>query len=255
MDLGRDAVDRLERALKRSKRISSVRLPQGFARQLMVGAGAPPLVRTMRGGRGGATELKVYLTVRMIATEAPHDTKVAATELARMLDFPQPDGAGARRVTAALRRLEASKLIERELRPGLTPKVFVLEPTGTGARWDDSKLKNPYITLPVGLWRKGWFIALSGRALALLIILRELTGGRSKGGWADGVRKAQYGFSEDTWTRATKELVDRGLLEVEVHTYSSSGEPRRRNLYRLRLDNLEAYAPFEVPGDPEKASH
>lgn len=254
MDLGRDAVDRLEGALKRSQRMSSVRLPQGFARQLTINAENPPLVRIMQGGRGGETNLKVYLTVRMIATSAPHDTKLPAKELATMLDFPDPEGAGARRVTAAIRRLETAKLIKREVRPGLTPKVVVLDPTGTGKRWDDSKLRSPYITVPVSLWRKGWFIALSGRALSLLVILRELTGGRSKGAWADGIRKRQYGFSEDTWTRATKELVARGLLSVEVHTYSSYGEPRQRNLYQLRLDNMKDYAPFEVPGDPESAA-
>ncbi len=208
----------------------------------------------MQGGRGGATDLKVYLTVRMIATKAPHDTKLSAKDLATMLDFRDAEGAGARRVAAAIRRLDTAKLIEREVRPGLTPKLVVLDPIGTGKRWDDSKLRNPYITVPVSLWRKGWFIALSGRAVALLVILRELTGGRSKGAWADGIRKRQYGFSEDTWTRATKELVERGLLEVEVHTYSSHGEPRRRNFYKLRLNNLDAYAPFEVPGDPENGA-
>lgn len=254
MDLGRDAVDRLEKAVRRSQRKSSVRLPQGFARQRTVSAADPPLVQIMQGGRGGATELKVYLTVRMIATSPPHDTKLSAKELATMLGFSAPEGAGARRVTAAIRRLETAKLIKRVNRPGLTPNLVVLDPTGTGKSWDDSKLGSPYITLPVSLWRKGWFIALSGRALALLVVLRELTGGRSKGAWADGIRKRQYGFSEDTWTRATKELVDRGLLEVEVRTYSSNGEPRRRNVYKLTLDNMEDYPPFEVPGDPENAA-
>lgn len=254
MDLGRDAVDRLESAVTRSKRHSSVRLPQGFARQLTVNAGRPPLVRIMQGGRGGEPALKVFLTVRMVATKPPHDTKLSAKNLAAMLDFSDPERAGARRVTAAIRRLETGKLLEREVREGLTPKLVVLDPTGTGEAWDDSKLKNPYITLPVSLWRKGWFIALSGRALALLVVLRELTGGRNLGGWADGIRKRQYGLSEDTWTRATKELVDRGLLEVEVRTYSSNGEPRRRNIYKLTLENLERFAPFEVPGDPLNAA-
>lgn len=47
--------------------------------------------------------------------------------------------------------------------------------------------------------------------------------------------------------RGTKELVDAGLLEITEHVYSSHGEPRRRNVYKLRVERLAAFDPGEVP--------
>ncbi|ERH18750.1 hypothetical protein HMPREF1549_01609 [Actinomyces johnsonii F0510] len=49
-----------------------------------------------------------------------------------------------------------------------------------------------------------------------------------------GVRKKEYGLSDDTWTRATRELEDMGLLESwYVRNQDHQGEPRRRKVYKL----------------------
>jgi hypothetical protein len=126
------------------------------------------------------------------------------------------------------------------------PQATVLDPAGSGKEWNALKLSRPYITLPIDLWRRGWFIALSGRALAILIILRELTHGRtSNGAWVDGIRKRQYGLSDDTWTRGTRALREAGLLNVKEEVFSSQGEPRRRNVYTLHLDRLTSFDPGE----------
>ncbi|EYR65027.1 hypothetical protein N866_18835 [Actinotalea ferrariae CF5-4] len=225
-----------------SKRHSSVRLPQAFARDRSSKEPCPPLADLMQGG--GEVRLKVMLTVLMMATKAPHARKVSAKDLAAMLGLRDADGAGARRVSKAMKDLEAKSLARRDRVPGYVPTMTVLDPAGSGKEWDASKLPRPYITVPISLWRRGWFIALSGRAVALLIILKELTGGRTRNGaWVDGIRKRQYGLSDDTWTRGTQELKDAGLLDVTEQVFSSQGEPRRRNLYVLHLDRLEAYDP------------
>lgn len=250
---GSEAIQRLEKAVRKSKRSSSVRLPIAFAR----GAGdvEPPLAKMMRGGQGGETRLRVYLLLRMMATAPPHHLLITATDAAACLDIAEPSTVGARRVNAALKSLAGDdlRLIAIKAPPGRTRTFQVLNPDGSGLDWDDTKLRAPYITLPIALWRKGWLLALSGRAVATLIVLRELTAGRkSNGAWADGIRKRQYGFSDDTWTRATKELQNRCLLTVERDTYTSQGEPRQRNVYVLHLEVLELYAPFEHPADPNR---
>ncbi|MFK0005516.1 hypothetical protein ACIQTZ_00535 [Paenarthrobacter sp. NPDC090520] len=239
------AIELLEKAVERSKRRSSVRLPLGFARDQVNAFPAPPLAQLLRGG--GEVRIKVLLTILMMATKHPHETRVASRELAAMLNLRDADGAGARRANKAISDLVTANLVRRDLRPGHVPNVTILDPSGSGEEWNSEQLSGTtYITLPPDLWRRGWLIALSGRALALLIILRENTGGRAKGAWIPGVRHRQYGLSEDTWTKATKELRESGLLDVEEKVYSFQGEPRRRNVYTLHLDRLGTFDPGDL---------
>ena len=241
----REAVELLEAAIRRSKRSASVRVPQAFARDRQAHPPMPPLATLLQGG--GEVRIKVLLTVLMMATKSPHATRVASKDLAAMLNLPSPETAGSRRVNKALADLEKLNLVRRERKPGYVPNTQVLDPGGTGEDWDDRNLPEGYIALPLDLWRRGWLLVLSGRAVALLIILRELTHGRaSKGAWADGIRKRQYGLSEDTWTKATKELVDAGLLDIREDVYSSHGEPRRRNVYTLHLERLSVFDPGDT---------
>jgi hypothetical protein len=237
-----EAIDRLEKAVDGSKRKTSVRLPQLFARDRVSKDPVPPLADLMQGG--GEVRLKALLTTLMMATKPPHSRKVSSKDLAAMLNLNDPDGAGARRVNKAFSDLEALNLVRRDREPGYVPETTVLDPAGTGKEWSDLKLSKPYITLPIALWRRGWIIALSGRALAVLIILRELTHARVKDeAWVDGIRKRQYGLSDDTWTRGAKELREAGLLDIKEQVFSFQGEPRRRNLYTLHLDRLPAFDP------------
>ncbi|TFV96755.1 hypothetical protein [Orlajensenia leifsoniae] len=239
------AIDLLEKAVERSKRRSSVRLPLAFARDQVNEVARPPLARLLQGG--GEVRIKVLLTILMMATKHPHVTRVPSRDLAAMLNLPDSDGAGARRVNKALSDLADVNLVRREHRPGHVPSTTILDPGGSGEEWNTEQLSGTtYITLPPDLWRRGWLIALSGRALALLIILRENTGGRQKGAWVPGIRHRQYGLSEDTWTKATKELRDAGLLDVDEKVFSFQGEPRRRNIYTLHLARLGMFDPGDL---------
>lgn len=219
-----------------------MQLPLGFARDRNRQDPSPPLAALMQGG--GEVRLKVLLSTLMMATKAPHSRKVSSKDLAAMLNLRDPEAAGARRVNKAFKDLEGLALVHRNREPGYVPTVTVLDLAGTGKEWDALKLQGTYITLPIDLWRRGWFIALSGRALAILIILKELTHGRARNGaWVDPIRKRQYGLSDDTWTRGCEELKRAGLLTVDEHVYSASGEPRRRNVYTLHLDRLTQFDP------------
>jgi hypothetical protein len=239
------AIELLEKAVDRSKRRSSVRLPLAFARDQVNEIASPPLAKMLQGG--GEVRLKVLLTMLMIATKHPHEARVSSRDLAAMLNLRDPDVAGARRVNKALGDLAAVPLIRREHRPGHVPNTTILDPGGSGEEWNTEQLTGTtYITLPPDLWRRGWLIALSGRALAMLIVLREITAGREKGAWVPGTRHRQYGLSEDTWTKATKELREWGLLDVDVKVTSFHGEPRRRNVYTLHLDRLGMFDPGDL---------
>lgn len=242
------AIEQLAKAVRRAKR-TSVRLPQGFARDLYNPDANTPLALLIRGN--GAVRLKTFLTVLMMATKAPHDTQVASKHIAEMLNLSEPDEGGARRVSKAFKDLEKMNLVRRTTEPGHTPKTSILKPDGSGAdEWSDNALDRPYITLPADLWRRGWIAALSGRAVAMLIILREFTNGRQDGAYVDGIRKRQYALSDDFWTKATTELVDAGLLSVEQEVLSYRREPRRRNRYHLHVDRLRGFDPGAVPLSP-----
>jgi hypothetical protein len=166
-----------------------------------------------------------------------------------MLSLSNPETTGGRRVSKAFGDLEKNGLVRRDRKPGYVPSTLVLDLSGAGSDWSDRNLPTGYITLPPDLWRRGWIVALSGRALAILIVLRELTNGRktAKGTYVDPIRKRQYGFSDDTWTKATKELREAGLLDIEVSVSSFRGEPRRRNLYTLHIDRIKEFDPGDVP--------
>lgn len=220
------AIGRLAGQVKKSKRTGSVQFPHGFA---VDSAEAPPLARMLR---ESPVTLRMYLILVMAATTPPHHTKIPPSDLAGMLGLPDPPVAGKRRVSDALRRLERNGFVSRTLIPGRTADTQVLSPAGTGKAWSSKTLDRPYITVPINFWAKGWLLALSEPAVAVLVVLCELTQGR-KGAFADRLRKQTYGLSDDTWTRGTKELVDHHLVEVKVNTYTSYGEPRRRNFYTL----------------------
>lgn len=241
------AVSRLETAVRVSKRKTTVRLPNAFARDQVERPAAPPLAAVMN--KRGELRLKVFLTTLMMATAAPHNVKVRPKDMAAMLALRDPEDAGQRRVAQAFKSLEGLGLVRRDRSPGYVPDTTILNPNGAGGEWDVAKLESgSYSTLPIGLWKRGWIISLPGRAIALLIILREATGGRpGNSAWIPGSRKREYGLSEDFWAAATKDLVDAGLLDVEAKTLSYQGEPRRRNIYKLHHERLDEFDPGALP--------
>lgn len=233
-------MEQLRFASRRSGRVS-VALPREFARDTESPEPAPPLVQILRGK--GEMRLKVYLTTLMAATRAPHTTRNSAYTLATMLGLGE-GRAARRRIDEAYKGLVDLNLVAREANPGAITTTAVLHWSGSGREWQVPTTASPYISLPIELWKNGWIAALSGRAIAMLIVLRELTNGRSSdSAWADGIRKAQYGLSADTWTRGCAELEDAGLLTTSTGIASSHGLRRRRKSYTLDMELLKASEP------------
>jgi hypothetical protein len=180
----------------------------------------------------------------MRATRKPYTlSPMPAASYARLLGLEEPTTLGARRVSEALKWLAGAQLIAVEQAGrGRPPEITILDPSGGGG--ERPTREGRYITVPIAMWSQGWIATLSGRALAVYVVLRELTGGRPDGASADLYRKQEYGLSDDTWSRACEELQQLGLLDVsQVVDHVEFGQTRVRNRYQLVADGLERTAP------------
>lgn len=233
-----DARRLIQGAVSRSKRSTTVQLPIAFAR---LEGGSTPLRHIQQDGRGEGLRLRLFLLMVMMATKAPHRLPGRApSAYARALDLPDPAGEGARRVNQSQRWLANHRYIARDTscRPAT---VAILKCDGSGQPWEGRE-GNRWITIPIELWADGWILSLSGRALALYIVIRELTGGRPAGTSVPKRRRAEYGFSYDTWKRGGDELEEAGLLRVGSDIVSDDedwGLRVPRNVYFLVPDALK----------------
>jgi len=223
--VNQDALDVLRSAVERSRRHSTVQLPIDFVRD--PDEGQTPLKRISSDGRGQGLRLKLYLSMVMLATKEPrHLRPYPASAYATMLALNDPEGQGARRVNQAQRWLRDAGFIQR-IENGTHPPHITLLPLPDRGEWGGR-----WITLPIELWSNGWIQVMSGRALALYVVLRELTGGRPDGATADGRRKRQYGLSDETWARGTADL---GVLDlVKNSRVIETSDPFSRRQPRLK---------------------
>ena len=221
-------------------------MPLEFVRD--VEGGDPPIARMIRGGRGGEVRLKLYLTLALIATKPPHamldDTP--AQRWAEMFDLPAHVTLGARRVSDALRWLDANDFIDLTSKQGTAPKVALLHASGDGGPF--RRGRGQYLRVPLELWSNGWILALSGTGLALLLVLLDLQGGIKVAAQAPtlvGGKKDRYGLSDDTWTRGRHELEGLGLLTVTRTPQGSDFTmTRMRNRYWINKAALESSKPI-----------
>lgn len=253
---------RLERVLELSKRRSGIQLPPSFVRwqwtavslrqrreKVMPKLPPTPLVTMLRGGHGGEVRLKLYLTITLLAAHPPFDISrpIASRTWAELLGLSEPDTNGARRIIDAFSWLDAHKFLHLKRQGGMPPLIYLRDPSGDGSEY--SKPKMPYVTLPIGYWEQQWVTALSSTGTALLLILLELGGGKNRDA-AQSVtteRRALYTLSDDSWTRATKELVEFGLLEVARASSRRDLEyGRQRNTYELFKRRLSEPIPGGV---------
>lgn len=244
----------LRGAVTDSKRKTTVQLPEQFARTTdQTPAGYTPVLAQLL--RASEVPLRLYLTLVMMTTKPetigePHPLHrlTAPSHFAEMLGYDdlgqdRLPGAGTRRVDRALRTLEKMNLLKITRTAGRIPAIAVRHP--------DGDLRPPYITIPIEFWKNTWITALSGRALATYIALRLVTVGKRQG---QGQHLAPYdrdrfGLSDDTWQRGTRELVDRGLLEIRSGVVENRGlRARHRNVYYLNFDRVID----ERPEDPVK---
>lgn len=235
----------LKQLVKRSERRTGVQFPPAFLRD--DNGQDPPLARILRGGQGGDVRIKLYLTMTMVAARPPHDIRgVPARAWAQTLGLPDPQGNGARRIGDALDRLKKERLVSLAGGQGSPRDVLLRNPSGNGSRY--SWRGAWYISMPMGYWENGWIYQLTGSGTSMLLALRDMRSNRlpTDPPWLSTEQKARYGFSEATWTRATKELVNHQLLTVRRKPQGKDFDhTRMRNSYWVHVERLDdpTYAP------------
>ncbi|MFC4536991.1 hypothetical protein [Sphaerisporangium dianthi] len=216
------------------------------------------MARILRGGggRGGATRLKLYLSLLWLA-RGRDDPVFAypAQQLATLLGLPGP--AGARRVQDALQWLEKEDFVALDRRPGDATRVHLLDDAGAGRRYQSpGPLAKPahkrsakereqhfYVQLEAKFWTEGWVAELSGAAVAMyLAALHEQRGRTDQSIWiSPRVGRERYDLSDETRNKGLRELVGHDLLHLErraVPQTSFSEAYRARNAYRVAAEGF-----------------
>lgn len=236
----------------------------GLQRQSDGSRGDPGLAVLLRGSRGGAVRLKFYLALLWVAGggDERHSATWPARTWAALLDLPDPERLGDRRIRDAIRALEQEELLRTERQPGRPIRLILRCEDGTrrpythpGAAARAAKEKNLatkekarldpshfYVQLPASFWTRGWAVALSGPAVAMLLVMLMLTeSGKKNAVWISPEEaRSRFRLSEDTWTRGTAELRRHGLLDVGKKPVSEDfGWRRVRNTYTVNAARLD----------------
>jgi|SRR5579859_3368814 len=265
----------LRLATRLSERVGArpARVRFGFVRRLE-GEGPPPLAGLLRGGRGGEVRLKLVLSLLWVAGggDERHATGAwPARAWAALLDLPDPEGNGQRRIHDAIRWLEEKNLIRVVRQPGKPMSLQLLLEDGSGKPYFDpapharkKKESNEHVEpcelffqMPPSFWTDGWIVRLSGRALTMLLVLSEVT---FSGGWrwvSPSQARQKYGISEDTWSRGVAELKRHKIIDIRKKPVGEEEFDFRRvrNTYLLRFDQERRVAlptpPAREPANEE----
>lgn len=232
-----------------SKRKQGLQLPHAFMRDYGK-TPHPPVAGLVQGGRSGEVRFKLYLTGGLITSGPPHvyDRQTPARRWADLLNLEDPAGRGASRVSSAFTWLDENQYLDVDRRKGRPPRFRLLNMSLDGTEY--VRPVNKYVSVPLGLWKQHWISALSAAELAVLLAILDgpgddLPGGRPR--FLSESQKKRYGLSEDSWTRATRQLVRLGVIEVirEV-TGEVMQHNRMRNVYRFLDPNFENPPPWPI---------
>jgi hypothetical protein len=233
---------------------------------------SPPMARILRGGggRGGATRLKVYLSLLWLARNRNLERPVfayPAQQLAALIGLPNPGDAGARRVQEALRWLEKEGFVALDRRPGDVTRVHLLDDAGSGEpyrpagalvtraskRSQKEREQHFYVQLDARFWTEGWVAELSGAAIAMyLACLYEQRGRDGEEIWVSPrMGRERYDLSDETRNKGLRELTDQGLLDLARRPVPANSffdeRFRARNVYLVRPGTW-ARGPRQISG-------
>lgn len=211
---------------------NSTPVRRAFVRGLEEPLAPSPLLQLYRGGRSGVVPIRLYLALLWRCSRAPYETTAPSRAWATLLDLQDPAGAGARRVRAALDKLEEHRLITTASSPGEVTTVSLLREDGTGRKYllpSSAYLKaqsgrrgqkvleqHRYFKLNSDLWTEGRLQPLNGPALVMLLIILGEGGDRGLPVWfSASLFTERYGLSSATRAKGVRELVQRGLVRVD----------------------------------------
>lgn len=259
----------LEHARDLGRRVHNRPAPvrNGFIERVSPAGADPPLAQILRGGQGGSARLKMLLSLLWVSVRPPHETRYPARGWAALLDLPEPETNGARRINAAVTWLGAHKLVRVAPHPGGPSTIYVMDERGTGEPYDLpievlKEKKNSgkgisrdeyYVGLPSSFWLNGWIAVLGGPAVAMLLVLLDEAGkGNARNLWHSPSQAQQrFALSQDTRTNGLLELEAYGIIDKKRSSISPSvfDFKRVRNVYDLHIEQLEV-----APGAPRPRS-
>jgi hypothetical protein len=226
----------------------------------------------LRGGRGGQVRLKTYLSMLWLAAAPPHDVSYPARAWATLLDLPDPQGKGARRINDAISWLEKEKFVTVASQPGYPNRVTLLSELGNGERYrvpgevynkartsgaDPADLSaHRYLQIPPAFWTSGWMCTLSGAGTAMFLVLLAERVGKSDDQelwFSPEVASLRYSLSHDTRSAGLQELRRAGLVSAKRRPVASDvfDVQRFRNVYVLHMDVLQQPAAVPDKEEPE----
>lgn len=249
-------------------RMRTAQLRRTFVESPEDGPSAPPLAQMLRGGRGGTVRVKLYLSLIWLAAMPPHDASYPARAWATLMDLPQPDTNGARRVNEAIKWLQDHNFLTVEVIPGHPNRVTLRDEGGTDTPYsvpgeaynrlksagaDPSALAaHRYVQIPAPFWTSGWLATLTTPAVAMLLVLLCEQGSqdRDKELWFSPERaRNRYGISDETRSIGLNELRRAKIVTTRRRPVGRDmfDLRRYRNVYVLHLERLSE--PAAVPLD------
>lgn len=230
---------------------TDVVIPQRTIRRPTLRFAVPPIGR-MVAVAGGAGDIRVRLYLWLWAVFAARQQREATyrrttgqwAELLNLIErrsHREERAKGARRVSAAIRYLQGQGLIDVPFHGGIT----LLDPDGTQGRfipWTDQVLaereqqrdelrrrfgegfeirrhpdlwEDEPLRLPLKIWVNGTVSVLSGRALAVLLVLWNFERNRSTDSRmfpVPKVKRTQFGLANDIWHKGLRELEAYGCI-------------------------------------------
>lgn len=215
--------------------------------------GISPLLDLYRGGRNGATPIRVYLALLWRCSAEPFETQIPARFWASLLGLEDPTHRGARTVRRAYRTLQDHDLIRVDHEPGGSSRVQVLREDGKGYNYTlpyesygkakrgkgrrGSPAVHEYFKVNSSLWTSGKMQQLSGPGLVMLLILLAEQGVGNGAIWFSTEKfKQLYALSPKTRSDGTKDLLAHGLIRTERTALNDSPaylRRRYRTLYYL----------------------
>lgn len=242
-----------------------------FVERMSPTAADPPLARMLRGGRGGAVRLKLELSFLWFAAKEPYKLTYPARAWATLLDLPDPNGNGARRINDAVLWLEEQGFIKVAGQPGQPNEITMLNEVGDRTAYElpgqaYNRLRSTpsaaeahrYFQLPNSLWTSGWLQVLSGAGLAMLLALYTELGRRdplTTDLWfSPSQADMRFALSEDTRSKGLRELRSAGLVNASRRSISPDTFDfrRLRNVYQLNAARLDQPAFMPEKGDPQR---
>jgi len=156
-----------------------------------------------------------------------------------VLELGDPAGTGARAIRDTLHELEHRGYISLTRVENDSNEIRLLREDGSRL---DYAFPQPvegdaYFRIPRLIWDEGWLAKLSGRALAIYLIVLSNAGWREDGDFwiSAALFEERYGLGETTRKRGFRELVDHGILIVSAQSVTRREGTRtfRRNIYRV----------------------